>query len=232
MSAVATSGETIDSDAYFTAALHTLGEAVPRLLRKAVRAISAGEHELCRALLAWAVRESRSSQGSVMLRRDEQIVIVAAVGHEHDLVGRTVARGSGLAWKVIELGHELHVTGVLTHDEYSATPCALLLPIRAHGAVVGTLSLNRALSFSAEDFLYAEVVALVLGRALELYRDARTATSMAQLSWRDGLAWRLVPEELRDEPALADLVSDLSVKLLRALGSHARFCNQVRRSLD
>ncbi len=175
-----------DDEAYLQLALQRLGNAVPRILRTAARAFPSGEPELCRALVARALLGAGATQGSVMLRKAGELRVVASIGLEEHLVRRAPLPHSSLGWRVVELGHELHVTGVLSSADYRQNPCSVVLPVCSREAVLGALCLNRKTSFAADEFLHARTAATVLGHALELYRQARAAGTLETLVARHG----------------------------------------------
>jgi hypothetical protein len=64
----------------FLDAVQRLGVAVPAMLHKAARAMAGGELELCRALLARAVKGTGATKGSVMRVESSTLTALASIG--------------------------------------------------------------------------------------------------------------------------------------------------------
>ena len=142
---------------------------VRRLLRTAASSLMLAEADLCQSMLDVVFATTPATQGSVMLRDGNELEVVAAHGHTVAIVGARMPRGRGVAWSVVESGHELHVFGVFSggRRNYDSSRCAIVVPIVRQGEIIGTINLNRQQEgFSEAEFRWIRVVAEVLGRCL------------------------------------------------------------------
>jgi signal transduction histidine kinase len=175
--------------------------------------------EVVETVLGAASELTRARNGSVMLRDDDELRVVASRGPEAAPIGAVVPLGEGLVGEVAEHRRPLLVTGLLEADERAegrmeqrAFGSAVVAPLAAHGEVVGVVSLERShrdREFTELDLhsiaLFSEHASLAISNAQRYEGERSTATRLTEVL------------ELRSE-FVAALVHDLKNPITAILG--------------
>ena len=175
--------------------------------------------EVVETVLDAASELTRARNGSVMLREDEVLRLVASRGPEAAPAGVAVPVGEGLAGEVASRPHPLLVSGRLSpdararrRDDCRPFGSAVVVPLLSHEEVVGVLSLER--THTDHDFteldlhsiaLFAEHAGVAIANAQRYEGERSTATRLAEVL------------ELRSE-FVAALVHDLKNPINAILG--------------
>jgi signal transduction histidine kinase len=175
--------------------------------------------EVAETVLDAASELTRARNGSVMLRGDDDLEVVASRGPEAAPVGGRTHIGEGMAGEVAKTLRPLLVTGLLSPDDRAdGRPdprpygSAVIVPLIAHAEVVGVLSLEREpgdREFAELDLhsvaLFAEHAGMAISNAQRYETERGTATRLAEVL------------ELRSE-FVAALVHDLKNPITAILG--------------
>ena len=175
--------------------------------------------EVVETVLDAASELTRARNGSVMLREDDTLRVVASRGPDAAPTGVAVPVGEGLAGEAASRRHPLLVSGLLSggeraehREERRPFGSAVVVPLLSHDEVVGVLSLERSHTdheFTDLDLhsiaLFAEHAGVAISNA-QRYEDERsTATRLTEVL------------ELRSE-FVAALVHDLKNPINAILG--------------
>lgn len=175
--------------------------------------------EVVATVLDAASELTRARNGSVMLREDDELRVVASNGPEASPQGATIPMGEGTVGEVATSLRPLLVTGLLEPGERAgqraeqrAYGSAVVVPLTAHEELVGVLSLERAThdqEFSELDLhsivLFAEHAGVAISNAQRYEGERSTATRLTEVL------------ELRSE-FVAALVHDLKNPINAMLG--------------